>query len=197
MNSLCKQAKLDYRKNSIKKKKTPKKVFKKKNPKATKKPKVGSNLSSVLIAKTPNITTNCTCPADFTSFVIATNIQCFRYDSKGPLSLAVSTCAKDGARLPLPKSARENADLLAYFLSKKNSTQYEFALDLSDAQTEGDFMSSISQKINYTNWRTQKPENKTADQDFATMQSDGRWNMYDGNYMTNAIICQTDCQLCK
>ena len=143
------------------------------------------------------MTTNCTCPADFTSFVIDTNAQCFKYGTNGPLSSAVSICAQDGARPPLPKNAKENADLLAYFLSKKNSTQYEFALDLSDAQTEGEFISSLGQKNNYTNWRTRRPENKIADYDFVTMQGDGRWNTYDGKYTTDAIICQINCQSCK
>ena len=189
--------KLEFRKNFAKNNKGPRKVFKKKKPKSTKKPKIGLNLSNTPIANTTNPITNCACPAYYTSFKIDSSFTCFKFGTKGPLSSAVSTCSKDGARLPLPKNARENADLLTYFLSKKNSTHYEFALDLSDAQTEGDFISSLGQKNNYTNWRTQKPENTTADHDFVTMQGDGRWNTYDGNYTTDAIICQINCQSCK
>ena len=197
MNFCYKQWKLEFRKNSTKKNNVPRKVFKKKKPKSTKKPKVGLNLSNTAIVNTTNPITNCACPANYTSFEIDSSFTCFKFGTKGPLSSAGSTCAKDGARLPLPKNARENADLLAYFQAKRNSTQYEFAIDLSDAQTEGEFINSIGQGINFTNWRAKKPENKTADQDFVTMQSDGRWNIYDGNFTSDAIICQVNCQTCK
>ena len=35
--------------------------------------------------------------------------HCLKYGYKAPLSSAVSVCAKDGARPPLPKNAKENA----------------------------------------------------------------------------------------
>ena len=53
-----------------------------------------------------------------------------KYGTKGLLSSAISTCAKDGARPPLPTNAQENVDLLDYFLTKRNASQHEFALDL-------------------------------------------------------------------
>ena len=201
MNSFCKQAKLDYQKNATKRYKqmvqNKAKKAKKKKPKATRKPKAKLIFSNPTISKTKTPIINCTCPANYTSFTIDSNIKCFKYGTKGPLSLAVSTCAKDGARPPLPKNAKENTDLLAYFSSKKNETHSEFALDLSKAQNESDFISSIGRKLNYTNWRTQKPENKSTVKEFVTMHSDGRWNIFDGNFTTDALVCQTDCQSCK
>ena len=198
MNSRYKQWKSDYRKKLNKKQKVLSENFEKKKPKATKKPKVDSSLSSMLnevlllIANTTNTATNCTCPTDYTSFVMDTNIKCFKFGTKGPLSSAVSTCAKDGARPPLPTNAKENADLLAFFLSKRNASEHEFALDLSDFKTEGLFISSIGHSVNYTNWWNQKPGNKTDDTDFVIMNQDGLWNVTDGNY-SSSIICQIDC----
>ena len=193
MNSRYKRWKLDYQKNSNKKKrkKIQNKVFKKKVPKATKKTKVGSSLSIMPIANTTNSTTNCTCPTNYISFLIDTNIKCFKFDTKGSLSSAVSTCAKDGARPPLPTNTKENADLLAFFLSR-NASKYEFALDLSDNKTEGLFISSIGYRVNYTNWWNQEPGNETDDTDFVIMNNYGLWNVTDGNY-SSGIICQTDC----
>ena len=197
MNSCYKQLKSDYRKNSNKKKKAPSKIFKKKNSKAPKKPKVGPNLSGTPFAKTTNMITNCTCPADFTSFVIDTKTQCFKYGKNGPLSSAVSICAQDGARPPLPRNVKENADLLAYFLSKKEQTHHEFALDLNDATTEGLFMSSIGQKAHFTNWYMDKPDNKTVHLDFVSMFMDGKWNVHNGNHTADAIVCQVPCSTSK
>ena len=154
--------------------------------------KVGSNLSTTPIASTTNPITNCTCSADYTSFVIDSNIKCLKYGTKGQLSSAVSTCANDGARPPLPKNAKENDDLLAFFLSKKNASKHEFALDLSDSKTEGLFISSIGNRVNYTNWWNQKPGNETDNTDFVIMNKNGLWNVTDGNY-SSGIICQTDC----
>ena len=92
----------------------------------------------------------------------------------------------------MPTSAKENADLLAFFLLKKNASQHEFALDLSDFKTEGLFISSIGHTVNYTNWSNQKPGNETDDMDFVIMNKDGFWKVTDGNY-SSGIICQTDC----
>ena len=94
MNSCYKQWKSDQRKNADKKKKLPSRVLKKKNQKATKKPKVVSNLSTKPIANTINPTTNCTCPAAYTLFVFGTNIQCLKFDTKGPLSSVDCTTCK-------------------------------------------------------------------------------------------------------
>ena len=154
--------------------------------------KVGSNLSTTPIASTTNPITNCTCSADYTSFVIDSNIKCLKYGTKGQLSSAVSTCANDGARPPLPKNAKENDDLLDYFLSKRNVSQHDFALDLSDFKTEGLFISSIGQRVNYTKWLNHKPSNESDDTDFVIMNNHGLWNVTNGNY-SSGIICQTDC----
>ena len=125
MNFFCKQAKVDYRINAAKKKWVQQKVSKKKKPKATRsqkqpkatrKPKAKLILSNPTISNTKTPIINCTCPANYTSFTINSNIKCFKYGTKGPLSSAVSMCAKDSARLPLPKNSEENADLLAFFL---------------------------------------------------------------------------------
>ena len=150
----------------------------------------------LLIANETNTATNCSCPANYTSFTIDSNIKCFKYGTKGPLSSAVSICAKDGARPPLPKNAKENADLLAFFLSKKERIYQEFALDLSDSQTEGYFITSLGEKANFTNWFL-KPGNKTVDKNFVTMVIDGKWNVHDGNHTVDAIICQVSCSTSK
>ena len=171
------------------------KVFKKKkNAKTTKTPEVGLNLSNSKSLNMTSPTIKCnTCPANYTSFIIDSNAKCFKYGTQDSLLSAVTTCAKDGARPPLPTNTKENADLLAYFLSKKDRKHNEFALDLNDAKTEGLFISSIGQKVNFTNWYMDKPGNKTDDQDFVTMWSDGQWNVYDGNFTFGVIICQIDC----
>ena len=120
-----------------------------------------------------------------------------KYGSQGALSSAVSICAKDGARPPLPRNAKENGDLLKFFLSKKDRKINEFALDLSYAKNEGDFISSAGRKPYYTNWYQNGPANTTEDHDFVTMYSDGQWNVYNGNYTSVVIICQMSCPLCK
>ena len=198
MNSFCKQWKLDYQKNAAKsyKKKLQHKASKKKKPKATRKPKAKLILSKPTISNTKTPIINCTCPANYTSFTIDSNINCFKYGTKAPLSSAVSICAKDGARPPLPKNAKENADLLDFFLSKKERIYQEFALDLSDSQTEGHFITSLGEKANFTNWFV-KPGNKTVDKNFVTMVIDGKWNVHDGNHTVDAIICQVSCSTSK
>ena len=194
LNSFCKQWKLDYQKNAAKSynKKLQHKASKKKKPKATRKPEAKLILSNPTTSNTKTPIINCTCPANYTSFTIDSNIKCFKYGTKGPLSSAVSICAKDGARPPLPKNAKENTDLLDYFLSKRNVSQHDFALDLSDFKTEGLFISSIGQRVNYTKWLNQKPSNESDDTDFVIMNNHGLWNVTNGNY-SSGIICQTDC----
>ena len=167
-----------------------KNINQKKNPKATKKPQVLFNTIS------PTIPCS-SCQSNYTSFVIGSKSKCLKYGTQGSLSSAVSACAKDGARLPLPKSIKENADLLDYFLSKKDRKHNEFALDLSDAKIEGDFISSAGRKPYFTNWYQNGPANTTEDHDFVTMYSDGHWNVYNGNYTSVVIICQMSCPLCK
>ena len=137
-----------------------------------------------------------TCKSNYTSFVIGSKSKCLKYGTRGLLSSAVSTCEKDGARPPLPKNTKENDDLLDYFLSKKNRKDHEFALDLSYAKTEGDFISSTGQKAHFTNWYQKRPANKTEDHDFVTMYCDGKWNINHGN-TSAVIICQMNCPLCK
>ena len=129
LNSFCKQWKLDYQKNAAKSynKKLQHKASKKKKPKATRKPKAKLISTNPTISKTKTPIINCTCPANYTSFTIDSNIKCFKYGTKVQLSSAVSMCAKDGARPPLPKNAKENTDLLDYFLSKRNISQHDFA----------------------------------------------------------------------
>ena len=185
-----------YRQNAIKKQKVQHKVSKKKKPKATRKPKAKLISTNPTISKTKTPIIHCTCPANYTSFTIDSNINCFKYGTKGPLSSAVSICAKDGARPPLPTNEKENADLLDFLLSKKERTDQEFALDLSDAQTEGYFMTSLGKTTSFTNWFA-KPGNKTVDKNFFTMVIDGKWNVHDGNHTVDAIICQVSCSTSK
>ena len=82
---------------------------------------------------------------------------------------------------------------MAYFISKKQRTQHVLALDLNDIETEGEFISSTGGKVNFTNWHLKTPNNKTDDLDYATMYSDGLWNVFNGNYSSGVIICQISC----
>ena len=133
------------------------------------------------------------CKTNFTSVVIGERACCLKYGNRAPLSSAVSLCAKDGARPPLPTNAKQNADLLAFFNSKRDRSQQNFALDLNDVKTEGHFISSIGQKINFTNWQVNEPDNKNNNQDFVALWSDGLWNDYEGTYNDSVIICVYDC----
>ena len=133
------------------------------------------------------------CQTNYTSVFIGEKANCLKYGNKAPLSSAVSVCAKDGARPPLPTNAKENADLLAFFNSKRDRSQQNFALDLNDVKTEGHFISSIGQKINFTNWQVNEPDNKNDNQDFVALWSDGLWNDYEGTYNDSVIICVYDC----
>ena len=108
------------------------------------------------------------------------------------LSSAVSICAKDGARPPLPKNIQENTDLLTYFITSRNRTQENFALDLSYLKTEGEFISSTGNQASFTNWHQYEPDNKNDQEHFVTMWDDGKWNDFNGDYNT-VIICQRDC----
>ena len=134
-----------------------------------------------------------TCPANYTLYEIDSNKTCLKYGKRGKLSSAVSTCAKDGARPPLPKNAKENADLLAFFDSNRARTQNNFALDLNDITTEGLFVSSMGERINFTNWHGTEPDNQNGTQNFVAMWNDGTWNDYNGNFSTAVVICQFDC----
>ena len=82
---------------------------------------------------------------------------------------------------------------MGFFNSKRDRSQQNFALDLSDAKTEGKFVNSIGQKINFTNWQVNEPDDKNDNQDFVTMWTDGLWNDYEGVYNTSVIICVQDC----
>ena len=181
-------------KSKAKKPTRPKKVInQKKNSKPTDLLQDGLTLSNT----TSSILECTSCQSNYTSFIIGSKSKCLKFGNQGLLSSAVSTCAKDGARPPLPKSTKENDDFLDYFLSKKDRKINEFALDLSDAKVEGYFISSTGQKDNFTNWALNEPYNKTDEHDFVTMWYDGKWNVNDGNYTSGVIICEMDCPLCK
>ena len=138
-----------------------------------------------------------TCPANYTLYEIDNIKTCLKYGKRGELSSAVSTCAKDGAQPPLPKNAKENADLLTFFNSNRARTQNIFALDLNDVKTEGSFVNSMGEKVNFTNWHGAEPDNKNGTQNFVVMWNDGTWNDYEGNLSTAVIICQIDCLVGK
>ena len=48
------------------------------------------------------------CQTNYTSILIGEMAYCLKYGNKAPLSSAVSSCAKDDARPPLPTNAKEN-----------------------------------------------------------------------------------------
>ena len=93
-------------------------------------------------------------------------------------------------------NAKENADLLSYFLSKREKTEGEFPLDLRKNKTDGDFISSFGQKVNFTNWRIKEGLNKTSNQ-FVIMDIDGFWNEFDSVNTSTNIICQMNCPNCE
>ena len=170
-----------------KQKKKKGKVFRKQT-----KSKADLNLSDSTSTTMRPIAQCTSCPANYTSFIIESQSKCFKYGTVGPLSSAVSTCAKDGARPPLPINAKQNADLLAYFLSNKEEHKF-LALDLNDVRTEGEFISSTGEKVNFTNWYSKTSVNKTDNHDFVAMYIDGLWKTFDGNYSSGVIICQKSC----
>ena len=115
---------------------------------------------------------------------------------------AVSICAKDGSKPPLPKNSQENSDILDYFLdqrakAKAKTTRYIstlFVLDLNDENLEGTFVSSTGYKPGYTNWYGTEPDNDMFNQDYVAMHTDGTWKDY--QYFTSiSIICQQECQI--
>ena len=145
-----------------------------------------------MITNTPVLSCE-NCQTNYTSVRLDEKAYCLKFGDKARLSLASSVCAKDGARLPLPKNAKENADLLMFFNSKRDRSQQNFALDLNDVKIEGEFVNSLGRKINFTNWQVNEPDNKNNSQDYVTMWNDGLWNDYDGNHSASAIICLHDC----
>ena len=135
-----------------------------------------------------------TCQANYTLYTIGGSKKCLKYGTSGSLSSAVSTCAKDGARPPLPTNAQENEDLLSFFNSNRDRSEDSFALDLNDVKIEGIFVNSKGEKVIFTNWHVNEPDNKNGNQHFVTMWDDGSWNDYDGNFSDSVTICQIDCQ---
>ena len=108
----------------------------------------------------------------------------------------MSVCAKDHSKPPLPKAYQENADLLGFFISNRNRSEETFALDLSDTQKEGEFIDSSGQKVLFTNWYKNEPDNENKNQHYVTMWDDGQWNDFPGDFITT-IICQLDCKESK
>ena len=110
---------------------------------------------------------------------------------------AVSICAKDGSRPPLPKNSQENSDILDFFQkqrdeAKAKTTRYvneRFVLDLNDLKLEGTFVSSTGYKPGFTNWYSNK---NFGDQDYVAMHTDGTWTVYD-KFKYFSIICQQGC----
>ena len=155
-----------------------------------------TNGNSTVANKTVRVLKCDSCQANYTSFILDGEAKCLNFGETKQLSLAVSICAKDGARPPLPKTEQENADLLVYFYSKRSKKQANFAIDLSDFKTEGEFISSTGQTVNFTKWHQNEPDDKDGTQDFVIMEKYGTWKDTEGNYST-VIICQTDCPLSK
>ena len=134
------------------------------------------------------------CIANYTLYTVGSSKKCLKYGTSGSLSSAVSTCAKDGAKLPLPTNAQENIDLLIFFISNRDRSEDSFALDLNDVKTEGIFVNSRGEKVNFTNWHGTEPDNKNGNQHFVTMWDDGSWNDFEGNYSDAVILCQMNCK---
>ena len=111
---------------------------------------------------------------------------------------AVSICAKDGSRPPLPKNSQENSDLLDYFQKQRDKAKAKtakyvsthFVLDLNDVNLEGTFVSSTGYKPRFTNWYAEP--NNYFDQDHVAMFTDGTWRNR-GTWTFSSIICQQGC----
>ena len=136
------------------------------------------------------------CPVDYSLVTLGSKTKCLKYATKAEISSAVTICEKDGTKPPLPKGQQENADLLAFFFSKRNRSEESFALDLNDVETESKFVNSIGEKALYTNWYRNEPDNKNNNQHYVVMWDDGQWNDYPGDFATT-IICQLDCKKSK
>ena len=174
----------------------PRKVFrKKKNNTMKKHQKVDSILSISTNSNSTSMELKCeTCLADYTLHTVGSSKTCLKYGTRGSLSSAVSTCGKDGARPPLPINSQENEDLLMFFNSNRDREQDSFALDLNDVKTEGKFVNSKGEKVNFTNWHGTEPDNQNGNQHYVTMWDDGSWNDFNGYFFNSVIICQMDCQ---
>ena len=75
---------------------------------------------------------------------------------KKKIKEGASTCAKLNAKLPLPRSDKENKDYYNVFRFIKSPSNSEwwrhFAIDINDIKNEGDFVTSAGNKPPYFNW---------------------------------------------
>ena len=146
----------------------------------------------------PSTSTKCgNCKPDFSVVSIDGQIHCLKYiATTSPLSQAVSICAKRGSKPPVPKNAKENADILDFFLTERAKAGKlfpAFALDLNDIKMEGTFVSSTGYKAVFTNWHNNEPDNKNGDEHYVTMYLDGTWNDFKSSTQSS-IICQKVCE---
>ena len=156
-------------------------------------------LSFLLYGSSESSTSNkCgNCKLDYSAVFIDSQEHCLKYiAATSPLDKAVSICAKEGSRPPVPKNAKENADILDFFLSeraKANKVFPSFALDLNDIKMEGTFVSSTGYKAVYTNWFNNEPDNKNGNENYVTMYLDGTWNDFRPSREVS-IVCQEVCE---
>ena len=84
-----------------------------------------SKLSGQIISK--KLKTCGYCRQDYSVVTIDGQKHCLKYiAATSPLSQAVSICAKEGSRPPVPKNAKENADILDFFKIERSKAQKRY-----------------------------------------------------------------------
>ena len=67
------------------------------------------------------------CKQDYSVVSIDGQKHCLKYiGATSPLSQAVSICAELGSRPPVPKNAKENADILDFFKIERSKAQKRY-----------------------------------------------------------------------
>ncbi|XP_056386511.1 pulmonary surfactant-associated protein A-like isoform X2 [Hyla sarda] len=85
---------------------------------------------------------------------------------------AINTCARAGGQLPIPLNEDENNAV------KKTVNQYNFFayLGVNDLQDEGTFRYLSGEKIKFSIWYDNQPDNSKLNEDCVEMYGDGKWN---------------------
>ncbi|XP_056386056.1 pulmonary surfactant-associated protein A-like [Hyla sarda] len=98
---------------------------------------------------------------------------------------AINTCAGTGGQLPIPLNEDENNAV------KKIVNQYNFFayLGVNDLQDEGTFRYLNGEKIKYSIWYDNQPDNYKLNEDCVEMYGDGKWNDQNCNEK-RLIICE-------
>ena len=148
------------------------------------------------------------------------------YIGQNAIFQASSLCGSKQGKLPLPTNQKENDDYVNAFITvlKKigKPTNAIIPLDVNDIVTEGNFVTSTGQPVEWFNWREGEPNNFGLNEDHVEMiifedkftesdffkelkesennldeSSSGKWNDTPGNAVSSyvgqvAVFCEYD-----